>query len=246
MSGIKVFGVGCSNIRLGSIIESSEFIQDGLILHLDASNQISYPGSGTTWYDLSTSSNDVTLRNNVVYPGSYFTLDGDNDYIDFGTIPVDDELQLSSDFTLSFWINWSGAGDDYQRILDKGNASNGGNGFAIFINDVSGLKKLRYHANGLSTAVIESTDAIPINQWVEYTYTYNSATDTISLYKNGVFDKSTTFTGNPNVSANMRFGTWYALSGREFRGSVGLVCAYNRSLSSSEVLSNHQVYNGVF
>ena len=28
-------------------------VTDGLVLHLDAGNSKSYPGSGSTWYDLS-------------------------------------------------------------------------------------------------------------------------------------------------------------------------------------------------
>jgi len=36
----------------------------GLVLHLDAANLQSYPGSGTTWFDLSTSKNNLYWTNN--------------------------------------------------------------------------------------------------------------------------------------------------------------------------------------
>ena len=36
---------------------------DGLVLALDAGNTKSYPGSGTTWTDLSGHGNDGTLTN---------------------------------------------------------------------------------------------------------------------------------------------------------------------------------------
>ena len=38
-----------------------DMIQDGLVLTLDASDKNSYPGSGTTWYDLSGNGNTGTL-----------------------------------------------------------------------------------------------------------------------------------------------------------------------------------------
>ena len=40
-------------------------VTDGLVVHLDAGNSASYPGSGTTWYDLSGNGNDATLYNTL-------------------------------------------------------------------------------------------------------------------------------------------------------------------------------------
>ena len=37
-------------------------VTDGLVLALDAANHKSYPGSGTTWYDLSGNGNNGTLN----------------------------------------------------------------------------------------------------------------------------------------------------------------------------------------
>jgi hypothetical protein len=44
-------------------------ITDGLVLCLDAANPKSYPGSGTTWTDLSGNGNNGTLVNGVGYSG---------------------------------------------------------------------------------------------------------------------------------------------------------------------------------
>lgn len=47
-------------------------VTDGLILHLDAANTKSYPGSGTTWYDISGNNNNGTLANGeFVSTGKY-------------------------------------------------------------------------------------------------------------------------------------------------------------------------------
>ena len=42
-------------------------VTDGLVLMLDAGNDKSYPGTGTTWYDLSGNGNSGTLVNGVGY-----------------------------------------------------------------------------------------------------------------------------------------------------------------------------------
>ena len=42
-----------------------DLIQDGLTLSLDAADRNSYPGSGTTWTDLSSLGNNGTLSSNT-------------------------------------------------------------------------------------------------------------------------------------------------------------------------------------
>jgi hypothetical protein len=40
---------------------------DGLLLYLDAGNQNSYPGNGTTWYDISSNGNNITPQPSITY-----------------------------------------------------------------------------------------------------------------------------------------------------------------------------------
>lgn len=42
-------------------------VTDGLVLALDAANPLSYPGSGTTWRDLSGNGNNGTLVNGPTF-----------------------------------------------------------------------------------------------------------------------------------------------------------------------------------
>jgi hypothetical protein len=52
-------------------------VTSGMILHLDASNPSSYPGSGTTWTDLSGAGNNGTIQSGVTYnSGGYFSFNG--------------------------------------------------------------------------------------------------------------------------------------------------------------------------
>ena len=41
-------------------------VTDGLVLSLDAANTKSYPGSGTTWYDLSGNANHGRISNGEI------------------------------------------------------------------------------------------------------------------------------------------------------------------------------------
>jgi len=51
-------------------VANSNIINSGLVLHLDAGNTASYPGSGTTWTDLSGTNNHGTLENGPTYSSS--------------------------------------------------------------------------------------------------------------------------------------------------------------------------------
>ena len=50
-----------------AFIHSPKLVTNGLVLCLDAANKLSYPGSGTTWYDLSGNANNGTLTNGPTF-----------------------------------------------------------------------------------------------------------------------------------------------------------------------------------
>jgi hypothetical protein len=54
----------------------NSIVTDGLVLWLDAALPSSYPGSGTTWTDLSGSGNHHTLTGSPTFSSGRFTLDG--------------------------------------------------------------------------------------------------------------------------------------------------------------------------
>ena len=67
---------------------TSNIITNGLIIQLDASKSSSYPGSGTTWFDI-TSTNNGTLTNGPTYTAAsplYFVFDGTNDYVNISDV----------------------------------------------------------------------------------------------------------------------------------------------------------------
>jgi hypothetical protein len=59
-------------------------VKDGLVLDLDASLLASYPGTGTTWTDLSVNNNNGTLINGPTFDsgnGGNIVFDGSDDYV---------------------------------------------------------------------------------------------------------------------------------------------------------------------
>jgi hypothetical protein len=52
---------------MSTVEGGGNIITDGLVLLLDAANSKSYPGTGTTWTDLSRSGNNGTLINGPTF-----------------------------------------------------------------------------------------------------------------------------------------------------------------------------------
>ena len=88
-------------------VNFNNIVQDGLVLNLDAGNANSYPGSGTTWSDLSGTGNNATLVNGPTYSstdGGSIVFDGTNDYV-AETSGLSDSF-LQGDWSISFWANF--------------------------------------------------------------------------------------------------------------------------------------------
>jgi hypothetical protein len=74
-------------------IATKGIVQSGLVLNLDAGASTSYPGSGTSWTDLSGGGNTGTFGASTAAPtyssanGGSIVLDGVDDYVFVGPIP---------------------------------------------------------------------------------------------------------------------------------------------------------------
>ena len=97
-----------------SLYHSPQISLNGLVLCLDAANPKSYPGSGTTWTDLSGNGNNGTLVNGVGYSSDNLgslVFDGANDYVNAGNLG-----SFYSQGTISYWMN-SSAVENFRNPL---------------------------------------------------------------------------------------------------------------------------------
>jgi hypothetical protein len=233
-----------------SLGHGASVVRDGLVLHLDAANVKSYLGSGTTWYDLSGNGNNGTLLNGVGYSdqdNGSMVFDGVNDYTTFGSIPLGNDLQLNStDFTMNFllWVS-STQSNNFPRLIDKSNSSNGGGGYALIWNPPSNA--YIYVANGTLRENEWTSPVCPTDQWYSMTFIsrFNS---TASMYINGEHALTADLHINnfpPNTVATLNIGNWYTLdTNRLLTGNIASAKIYNRALSDAEIKQNFEALRG--
>jgi hypothetical protein len=227
-----------------ALAHNPRIVTDGLVLCLDAANSKSYPGSGTTWSDLSGNGNNGTLVNGVGYVGTNggsLSFDGVNDYVNLGDI-----LDAGSgDYTFQAWSRLTSTNSENRMIMDK---RDGINRILLYSRSAEGsIKSSIGDGNQIFVAVdnINHRDGI----WRNYAFTVNRSDNLLKLYRNGVSVSSTDITGlgTQNNSKSLVLGIGYSSSLNFpycWKGSISTTQIYNRALTANEVAQNFAALRG--
>ncbi len=226
------------------VFAGPEIAESGLVLALDAGNTKSYPGSGTTWTDISGRGNNGTLTNGPTYSsanGGSLVFDGTDDYVA--------PLGLTATFwqgnwTASFWVNFdtisttsSGSGD--KTIVQHGSSSLRGGLHLCQRNSVAYFGLFSDDLSGLTT--------LSTGRWYNIVYTLNNTSFAKQIYLNATLDNSHTgggaYVGSTN---NARIGGVVLIFGLYFDGFMSNCTFYNRVLTAAEIQQNFNATRGRF
>ena len=219
----------------------SDIVTSGLVLNLDAQNYYSYPGSGTTWTDLSGNGNNGTLTNGPTYSsanGGSIVFDGVDDYVDIsGSNTV-------TQATFSVWLKRNGSQIDYAGILFNRDVS--------YIN-VSGLNfyssenTLGYHWNSDPDSYnFDSGLTPPDGVWCMCVVSVTSTTATIYLCQSSGITTATNTLAHASTTLDTLYLGYDGEGIRFMTGNIAQALLYNRALSADEVLQNFNAMKGRF
>jgi hypothetical protein len=228
-----------------AIIYNTSIVRSGLVLHLDAANPKSYPGSGTAWRDLSGNALSASISNNTYNAKESFTLTSSSNNTITGT-----SLSLTGgSFTMEAWvypIADSLTGTNGQ-IFTQDSGTGDGNGWQWRIQNSNNTIQFIYWTSsvrGTATSIYSSTPLIYSN-WYQLIVTYNGTT--IKLYQNTV----ETHSSNPvsalyGSTATIGIGMFNrALSFSEIlAGKISTIRCYNRALTALEISQNFEATRG--
>ena len=242
-----------------------KIVTDGLIIALDAINTKSYPGSGTTWYDLSGNSFNASLNNSPTHTFNnqgYFTFNGTDQYTTQTLLP---SINTAIDsYTMELWFkfitlptgdiqsdNGTGGpiygeryGSNYQLFAYA--ASSGESNLGVCYDDS------RYNSNHRTNA------AISAGEWVQFVQIgtpsgdddpSNPSRGKFTYYVNGVLDTAATLSSDGNgysipttfhIAHDARYSTNYS------NLAMSAVRRYSRELSADEVLQNYNALKSRF
>jgi len=205
----------------------SELITDGLVFNLDAGDPRSYPGSGTTWTDLSGNGNNGTLTNGPTYSnanGGSIVFDGTNDHI-LGTLPL-----ITGECTIEAWVKFNGV-TNLQTVFTQGqDAVSFSCGLVIQNSQV----KFR-NTNGDYQFSLPST--LVVGQW--YHLVVSSTRLITTGYVNGISNGTTSNVVSSNSIQTYKIGQRPGNSAESLNGNVAIARVYSRALSAAEVAQNY-------
>lgn len=214
-------------------VDISLIVSNGLQLYLDAASSSSYPGSGTTWYDLSGQGNDVAMQNSgsISYTasgGGYFTL-ASNGY--FNRASTTGVPTGSSAYTFSVWIQ-------------KG-ASWGGNGMIGVGSSITTNLTNQFRTTSTNAYVnywygndLTATSSLsPASQWFNAVAQWDGTTR--KIWVNGTQIASAAATGLNVSSSLLQVGATNVGASEPLQGNIGQALIYNRALTSTEIQQNY-------
>jgi len=206
-------------------------VTDGLVLHLDAGDSASYPGSGTTWTDLSGNGNDGTLVNGVGYDsanGGSLTFDGNDDYATTSSSLI---FSANATISVSCWFRTNLLTLDnlyFRRIL------NFTNNCGILLNATS----VGWYAGG---ANLVAPVNISTNTWYKVDYVYTGTQH--QIYLNGNLKNANT-SSNAAINSILWIGRFYDSNDGKLNGNIAQIAIYNKALTPSEVTQNFDALKG--
>jgi hypothetical protein len=227
-----------SGITIGggiTIVEEATVVTTGLQLYLDAGQAASYPGTGTTWTDLSPNGRNGTLTNGPTYSsadGGSIVFDGTNDFVQCsGSV-------TATAATFVAWIRRNGTQGSYDGIL----ISRGTNVTGMMFQSSNQLAYI--WNNAVNAYTWQSGLIVPDLTWCMVAVSVTSTAATAYLCQSsGITSATNTVSHTSTTLDDIKIGQ-EDFGGRFFNGRIATAMIYDRALSADEISQNFNALSG--
>lgn len=225
-----------------ALAHSPSIVTTGLVFCVDAGNPRSYPGTGTTWFDISGKGYNATLVNAPVYSNG--TLQFRNASTQYATSSFNEGLLKSTNntgsWTIEAWFKYVSAPPGGEAVVAGRAGCHGG----IYLNSDNSMHHAIKTDQCWTGATVITAAIMTVGSWYCSTMVYSNGT-TYS-YVNGTYIASATL----NLASYSIFGydnTFY-LGGIPTiyctNTDIGVVRCYSTALTSDQVSQNFNAMRG--
>ena len=211
-------------IAVNSLAQS--FLTNGLVVYYPFTGNVNdSSGNGLNGTDYG-----ATLTSNRFgNPSSAYSFNGSSSYISIASNP---SLELTTNLTISLWMNRTSAGG---MLLCKGNAED------AYSVGLTALGAMGFNRQNNYNMVLSSVT--PSNAWVQVVCTLNSTN--ASIYINGQLNQVGTGVTLGTGTGALTVGEIASGFPSYYGGSLDDIRIYNRALSSSEVAQLYAIESGL-
>ena len=236
-----------------ALVHSPKIVIDNLLFYVDAANTKSYPGTGTSWSDLSGNGHNGELENSPTYTSGvsdYFTFDGTNDYVDFGE---NSDYGLGTDpFSIEMWFTRNGSQSTYASLVSlTKNVTEGHTQASTFQfeckDDTSFKMRMNLKNASASTVEQEFDTVIPSQTWTHVVYVKEgTGANQVKCYINGVVESSTFQIDFTLTNSNPRIYVACNRAANNYhKGKISQCKLYkNKGLTAAEIKQNFDALKG--
>lgn len=219
-------------------------ITDGLMLVLDASDKNSYPGSGTTWFDISGNGRNGTFNGSAVYStvgNGSIEFNGPSTY-DYITISDNITHKTGQSFSYECWVYFTALSGFDKTIVGKVGCNIG------LLQASSNMGMCVFGPNGPcagGNTQYTAFGSANTNIWEHWVGTYEVGVG-IKTYKNSILVNSATVTGNIGNYPDTLYVGGSINANYTMDGYIANARAYSIALTSSQVLQNYNATKSRF
>ena len=225
---------------------------NNLVLYFDASNSLSYNGSGNTINDLSSSNNNLKMKGGVTFVNSsndipHFNFDGNGDYLKIKNAPFANSPNGLSNYTIITKLKIP-SNNSASYIMSMGRSSSFFNSEFIFYQRTNGKAGFWDYHNGLGfrdNSTSQSNAVLDDNTWKHVAFVKSGTVG--KFYINGALDATVNAAKNV-TSLNSQFfyiGGDVRDSNDWLNGKIASAKLYTTALSASDILSDYNASNAV-
>ena len=232
-------------------VASNAVVSTNLILHLDAGNTSSYPGSGTVWTDLSGNSNNFNVDATAYNSTGVKYMDFNGSY-GIAKNSADISLTDATGVTYCVWTRVKNSSADW-RTLTRSYSSDhhviiqqGGWQIGMYDNDSAGFIDSGYSQQSLPNYGTSNWISMYWRWQASSPYYEMSYNDTPGTIRGSITNANGRFNRGFGSIGGYHNGNQTPSSGSQFWGDIAVFMAYNRRLTDAELLQNYNSYKNRF
>lgn len=234
---------------------NTSIVTSGLVLALDAANTKSYPGTGTTWTDLSGNNNNGTLTNGPTFSSSNsgsIVFDNVNDYVSTNYTQT-----AVTQYSIDIWFKTSDTGTNNVIVQNRG--TGGGKSITMGLGPTGGISGqifIGVDSDSLLIQIATTGNTYNNNTWYNAVGIFNQAsgnvtTSSFQIYVNGQLASTTSAgilqAGSISVPITGLSGTlvgYHQAWNGYFGGNLGSIKIYNTALTQNQITQNFNALRG--
>lgn len=233
MSTIKLGNTPMSFVYQGNELLYPNPVKDGLVLWYDFKSMKNTSTTKDVAKDLSGNGNNGTLQNFAYTSDSGYNsglkFDGVDDTVNLIN-PLFNQSKENLNWTATITLKPVRNNTSIEFILR-------GINLGIGIRYMDGKNKILNYINNSDKAYLYSNEGLPLNQFSEFTCSYDYNSRIVSIYINGILDNQKTLIEGQEPS-----GTGYnMILGTRRDDYVHSVKVYNRALTEEEIQHNYKL-----